>query len=127
MLWNLKYFLPDFNRRAPNPVNGSQDIGMLNCRGIFDNSNGLARGEAIKLWRELRDRKCLIKSTYTVLILITLQWFVRLYEADRHRCDNYESSYSATNGQQGKCVHFQNALNSASYFYPICFNFIRIM
>ncbi len=29
-------------------------------------------------------------------------------------------SYSATNWQQEVC-HFQNALNSASYFYPICF------
>ncbi len=29
-------------------------------------------------------------------------------------------SYSATNWQQEVC-HFQNALNSPSYFYPICF------
>ena len=29
-------------------------------------------------------------------------------------------SYSATNWQQEVC-HFQNALKSPSYFYPICF------
>jgi len=29
-------------------------------------------------------------------------------------------SYSATNWQQEVC-HFQNALKSTSYFYPICF------
>ncbi len=51
------------------------------------------------------------------LILITLQWFVRCMKPI---ASIMSQSYSATNWQQEVC-HFQNALNSASYFYPICF------
>ncbi len=54
------------------------------------------------------------------LILITIQWFCSVYEADRIDVTIMRQSYSATNWQQEVC-HFQNALNSASYFYPICF------
>ncbi len=85
---------------------------------IFDISNSFARGEAMELWRELRDRKCLIKSTYIV-------WFwhtsvvCRCMEAIASMWQ-LEQSYSATNWQQEVC-HFQNALNSPSCFYPICF------
>ncbi len=54
------------------------------------------------------------------LILITLQWFVVVYEANRIGVTIMRQSYSATNWQQEVC-HFQNALNSPSCFYPICF------
>ncbi len=43
-----------------------------------------------------------------------------VYEADRIDVTIMSQSYSATNWQQEVC-HFQNALNLASYFYPICF------
>ncbi len=43
-----------------------------------------------------------------------------LYDADRIDVTIRSQSYSATNWQQEEC-HFQNALNSASYFYSICF------
>ncbi len=43
-----------------------------------------------------------------------------VYEAERIDVTIMRQSYSATNWQQEVC-HFQNALNSASYFYPICF------
>ncbi len=54
------------------------------------------------------------------LILITIQVVCSVYEADRIDVTIMRQSYSATNWQQEVC-HFQNALNSASYFYPICF------
>ncbi len=51
----------------------------------------------------------------------------RLFRAvDRIEVTIMSQSYSATNWQQEVC-HFQNVLNSASYFYPICLKFIRIM
>ncbi len=59
------------------------------------------------------------KSTYIV-------WFwsqfsvCSVYEADRIDVTIMRQSYSATNWQQEVC-DFQNALNSPSYFYPICF------
>jgi len=43
-----------------------------------------------------------------------------VYEADRIDVTIMRQSYSATNWQQEVC-DFQNALNSPSYFYPICF------
>ncbi len=49
------------------------------------------------------------------LILIKLQGFVSLYDAERIDVTIRSQSYSATNWQQEVC-HFQNALNSASYF-----------
>ncbi len=97
----------------------SQDIGDAKLRRDFWYLEWFARGEVMKLWRELRYRKCLIKSTYIV-------WFwsqfsvCSVYEADRIDVTIMRQSYSATNWQQEVC-HFQNALNSASYFYPICF------
>ncbi len=54
------------------------------------------------------------------LILITLQWFVRCLKPIASIVTIMRQSYSATNWQQEVC-HFQNALNSPSYFYPICF------
>ncbi len=67
MLWNLKYSSQDFQHRSTKL--GERDLktlGMLNCGGDFWYLKRFARGEAMKLWRELRDRKCLIKSTYIV-------------------------------------------------------------
>ncbi len=42
MLWNLKYSSQDFQHTSTKP--GERDLktlGMLNCGGIFDISNGL--------------------------------------------------------------------------------------
>ncbi len=49
------------------------------------------------------------------LILIKTSGFCSLYDAERIDVTIRSQSYSATNWQQEEC-HFQNALNSASYF-----------
>ncbi len=49
-----------------------------------------------------------------------------VYDGDRIDVTIRSQSYSATIWQQEVC-HFQNALNSAFYFYSIFSNYIRIM
>ncbi len=88
-IWNTPPRI--FNTRAPNPGGTwSQDIGDAKLRRDFWYLEWFARGEAMKLWRELRYRKCLIKSTYIVWF-----WsqFSRLFGvwSRSHRCDNYEA------------------------------------
>ncbi len=94
----------------------SQDIGDANCGGIFWYLEWFARGEAMKLWQELRWQEVSNKSTYIV-------WFwsqsvvCSVYEADRIDVTIMRQSYSATNWQQEVC-HFQNALNSSILLLP---------
>ncbi len=79
----------------------------------------------MKLWRELRYRKCLI-SPHTLSDFDHNSVVCSVYEADRIDVTIMRQSYSATNWQQEVC-HFQNALNSASYFTQFASNFIRIL
>ncbi len=92
MLWNLKYSSQDFQHtKSTKP--GERDLktlGMLNCGGIFDISKWFARGEVMKLWRELRYRKCLIKSTYIVWFWSQFSGLFGVWSRS-HRCDNYEA------------------------------------
>ncbi len=103
----------------------SQDIGDAKLRRDFWYLKRFARGEAMNLWRELRDRKCLIKSTYIV-------WFdhnsvvCSVYEADRIDVTIMRQSYSATNWQQEVC-DFQNAWIHHLTFTQFASNFIRIL
>ncbi len=78
MLWNLKYSSRIFNRRAPNPVNVIKTLGMLNCGGIFDISNGLPVARR------------LIKSTYIVWFWSDFSGLFGVWSRS-HRCDNYEA------------------------------------
>ncbi len=92
----------------------SQDIGDAKLPGYFWYLERFARGEAMNLWRKMRDRKRLITSTYIVWFWSNFR-FCSLYDAERIDVTIRSQSYSATNWQQEVC-HFQNALNSASYF-----------
>ncbi len=66
MLWNLKFSSQVFQQMSTKL--GEYDLktlGMQNCKEIFAKRylERFDRGEAMKLWRELRYRKFLIKST----------------------------------------------------------------
>ncbi len=91
MLWNLKILLPGFSTQEHQTLwTCSQDIGDAKLRRDFWYLKRFARGEAMKLWRELRDRKCLIKSTYIVWFWSQFSGLFGVWSRS-HRCDNYEA------------------------------------
>ena len=64
----------------------SQDIGDAKLRRYFWYLERFVRGEALKLWREMRNRKCLITSTYTTWVWSN---FIGLFDVwcRSHICD----------------------------------------
>ncbi len=121
MLWNLKYSSQDFQHRSTKLCERVlKTLGMLNCGGIFDISNGLPVARRWSYGRELRDRKCLIKSTYIVWFWSQFSGLFRCMKPIASMWQLWGKVIAPTNWQQEVC-DFQNALNSPSYFYPICF------
>ncbi len=110
MLWNLKYSSQDFQHRAPNPVTWSQDIGDAKLRRDFWYLEWCCPWRGDELWRELRYRKCLIKSTYIVWFWSQFSGLFGVWSRS-HRCDNYE----------GKVIAPPTAAGSVSF--SKCFEF----
>ncbi len=103
MLWNLKYSSQNFQQTSTKL--GERDLkplGMLNCGGIFDISNGLPSGEAMKLWSRIEIQV----SPHTLSDFDHTSVVCLVYEADRIDVTIMSQSYSATNWQQ-KCVIFK--------------------
>ncbi len=126
MLWNLIYSSEDYHPIATKlGEHYLKTLGTQNCQDIFDISNGFARGEAMNLWRKMRDRKHLIHP-HTLSDFDQTSGFCSLYDAERIDVTIRSQSYSATNWQQEVC-HFQMLWIQHLIFNRFASNFIRIM
>ncbi len=116
-IWNTPPRI--FNRRAPNPVNVIS--GHWGCQL----AEGFLISRMVCPWRgdevmaRIERQEVSNKVYIHCLILITLQWFVRCMKPIASMWQLWVKVIAPPTGSR-KC-HFQNALNSASYFYPICF------